>query len=54
MIPVALFYLASGVLVLGSSSPASMGVPFAIGQTAAAYVLYRHQLAREKAAAADE
>ena len=54
MIPVAIFYLLSGVIVLGSSAPASMGVPFAIGQTAAAYVLYRHQIAREEAAATDD
>jgi hypothetical protein len=54
MIPVALFYLASGVLVLGSNEPASMGIPFAIGQTTAAYVLYRHQLARSEAAASDD
>jgi hypothetical protein len=40
---VAAFYLVSGVLVLGSTSPAAMGVPFAVGQTAAAVVLrFRH------------
>ena len=43
MVWVGLFYLASGAVVMGSWAPASMGVPFAIGQGTAAYVLYRHQ-----------
>jgi len=54
MIPVAIFYLLSGVLVLGSTAPASMGIPFAIGQTTAAYVLYRHQVARTNAGASHD
>jgi hypothetical protein len=42
MILVAMFYLASGALVLGSQSPAAMGIPFVCGQFAAAWLLYRH------------
>ena len=46
MFLVALFYLASGLLLLGSTAsasmgPASMGVPFATGQCAAALLLRR-------------
>jgi len=42
MVLVALFYLACGLLVLGSTAPASMGIPFATGQFAAALILHRH------------
>jgi len=41
MVLVACFYLASGIVVLGSCTPASMGVPFATGQLAAALILRR-------------
>ena len=42
MFLVALFYLLSGTLVLGSMDPVAMGVPFGVGQLSAAFILFRH------------
>ena len=42
MIFVAIFYVISGTVVLGSTAPEAMGIPFGVGQLTAAWILYRH------------